>query len=41
MEGLAFDHAVIHIDDWEACNAFYGQVLGAELVENPEGSDTR
>jgi len=39
MERLAFDHAVIHIDDWEACNAFYAEVLGAELVENPEGID--
>jgi catechol 2,3-dioxygenase-like lactoylglutathione lyase family enzyme len=39
MEGLAFDHVVIHIDDWEACNVFYGEVLGAALVENPEGSN--
>lgn len=29
---------MIHIDDWDACNAFYEQVLGAELVENPEGT---
>jgi catechol 2,3-dioxygenase-like lactoylglutathione lyase family enzyme len=31
------DHAVIHIDDWAACNHFYEVVLGAELIENPEG----
>lgn len=39
MDETEFDHAVIHIDDWDAANHFYGQVLGADLVENPEGQD--
>ena len=34
---VEFDHVVIHIDDWRACNDFYVRVLGAEIVENPEG----
>lgn len=33
-----FDHLVIHISDWEGSNRFYRDVLGAELVENPEAS---
>jgi catechol 2,3-dioxygenase-like lactoylglutathione lyase family enzyme len=37
VDGAEFDHAVIHIDDWAACNDFYGRVLGGEVVENPEG----
>ena len=34
---MEFDHTVIHIGDWAACNEFYTRVLGADLVENPEG----
>ena len=26
------DHCVLHVSDWELSNAFYGDVLGAELV---------
>lgn len=33
-----FDHLVIHISDWSRSNRFYQKVLGAELVENPEGA---
>jgi catechol 2,3-dioxygenase-like lactoylglutathione lyase family enzyme len=33
---VALDHTVIHVSDWERSNAFYSEVLGAELVENPE-----
>ena len=29
---LLLDHCVIHISDWDASNAFYRDVLGAELV---------
>jgi catechol 2,3-dioxygenase-like lactoylglutathione lyase family enzyme len=36
VDSAEFDHAVIHIDDWRACNDFYARVLGAEIVENPE-----
>jgi catechol 2,3-dioxygenase-like lactoylglutathione lyase family enzyme len=27
-----FDHCVIHVSDWERSNAFYRDVLGAEVV---------
>jgi catechol 2,3-dioxygenase-like lactoylglutathione lyase family enzyme len=30
------DHCVIHVSDWETSNAFYRDVLGAELVRNGE-----
>ena len=26
------DHCVVHVSDWERCNAFYRDVLGAEVV---------
>jgi catechol 2,3-dioxygenase-like lactoylglutathione lyase family enzyme len=29
---LALDHVVIAVSDWERSNAFYGDVLGAEVV---------
>jgi catechol 2,3-dioxygenase-like lactoylglutathione lyase family enzyme len=29
---LRLDHCVIHVSDWERSNAFYRDVLGAELV---------
>jgi catechol 2,3-dioxygenase-like lactoylglutathione lyase family enzyme len=29
---LRLDHCVIHVSDWERSNAFYTEVLGAELV---------
>jgi catechol 2,3-dioxygenase-like lactoylglutathione lyase family enzyme len=32
------DHCVIHVSDWERSNAFYHDVLGAELVDS--GADT-
>lgn len=38
VPGLEFDHVVIHIDNWDACNHFYGVILGAEVIENPEGA---
>ena len=31
------DHCVIHVTDWERSNAFYRDVLGAELVKRPAG----
>jgi catechol 2,3-dioxygenase-like lactoylglutathione lyase family enzyme len=33
----SLDHCVIHITDWQRSNAFYRDVLGAELVERPAG----
>lgn len=35
---LTLDHIVIHVSDWEQSNRFYRDVLGAELVVNPEGA---
>lgn len=29
---LRLDHCVIHVSDWETSNAFYREVLGAEVV---------
>ncbi len=29
---VKFDHCVVHVSDWERSNAFYRDVLGAELV---------
>ncbi len=37
---VRLDHVVIHVSDWERSNAFYRDVLGAELVER-DGSDAR
>ena len=31
------DHCVIHVTDWERSNAFYRDVLGAEIVPRPAG----
>jgi catechol 2,3-dioxygenase-like lactoylglutathione lyase family enzyme len=36
MPKVKLDHCVIHVSDWERSNAFYRDVLGAELV--PAGS---
>jgi catechol 2,3-dioxygenase-like lactoylglutathione lyase family enzyme len=30
---VQLDHCVIHVSDWDASNAFYRDVLGAELVQ--------
>jgi catechol 2,3-dioxygenase-like lactoylglutathione lyase family enzyme len=32
-----FDHCVVHVSDWERSNAFYRDVLGAELVRRAQG----
>ena len=31
------DHVVIHVSDWERSNAFYRDVVGAELVDRGDG----
>jgi catechol 2,3-dioxygenase-like lactoylglutathione lyase family enzyme len=31
------DHCVIHVSDWERSNAFYRDVLGAEVIERGAG----
>jgi catechol 2,3-dioxygenase-like lactoylglutathione lyase family enzyme len=33
VPGPALDHCVIAVSDWDRSNAFYTDVLGAELVE--------
>lgn len=35
--GVRLDHCVVHVSDWEASNAFYRDVLGAEVVRTPSG----
>jgi catechol 2,3-dioxygenase-like lactoylglutathione lyase family enzyme len=34
---VALDHCVIHVSDWSRSNAFYRDVLGAELVQRGHG----
>ena len=34
---VKLDHCVIHVSDWERSNAFYTDVLGAELVQSGAG----
>ena len=34
---VKLDHCVIHVSDWERSNAFYRDVLGAEIVPRPVG----
>ena len=36
-DGIALDHVVIAVSDWERSNAFYRDVCGAELVELDAG----
>jgi catechol 2,3-dioxygenase-like lactoylglutathione lyase family enzyme len=36
-----FDHCVIHVSDWERSNAFYRDVLGAEIIEAGAGFSYR
>jgi catechol 2,3-dioxygenase-like lactoylglutathione lyase family enzyme len=35
------DHVVIGVSDWERSNAFYRDVLGAELIDKGDGSAAR
>jgi catechol 2,3-dioxygenase-like lactoylglutathione lyase family enzyme len=37
MTKLKLDHCVIHVSDWERSNAFYRDVLGAELIRQNKG----
>jgi catechol 2,3-dioxygenase-like lactoylglutathione lyase family enzyme len=37
MPNVKLDHCVIHVSDWEISNAFYRDVLGAELVPREAG----
>ena len=34
---IRLDHCVIHVSDWARANAFYRDVLGAELIGEPDG----
>ena len=34
---VTLDHVVIHVTDWERSNAFYGDVLGAEVIARGAG----
>jgi catechol 2,3-dioxygenase-like lactoylglutathione lyase family enzyme len=35
---VKLDHCVVHVSDWERSNAFYRDVLGAELVARRNGT---
>lgn len=37
MPGVKLDHCVVHVSDWERSNAFYRDVLGAELIQRGNG----
>jgi len=37
MGRIRLDHVVIHVSDWERSNAFYRDVLEAELIKRPTG----
>jgi catechol 2,3-dioxygenase-like lactoylglutathione lyase family enzyme len=37
MPKLKFDHCVIHVSDWERSNAFYRDVMGAEVIGRGHG----
>jgi catechol 2,3-dioxygenase-like lactoylglutathione lyase family enzyme len=34
---VKLDHCVVHVSDWDRCNAFYRDVLGAEILPRPNG----
>jgi len=34
---VKLDHCVVHVSDWERSNAFYRDVLGAEIVRREVG----
>jgi catechol 2,3-dioxygenase-like lactoylglutathione lyase family enzyme len=34
---VRLDHVVIHVSDWERSNAFYRDVLGAEVIHGDRG----
>ena len=36
-ERVALDHCVIHVSDWERSNAFYADVIGAEVIPRGPG----
>jgi catechol 2,3-dioxygenase-like lactoylglutathione lyase family enzyme len=35
---ISLDHCVIHVSDWNRSNAFYRDVLGAELIDRGNGA---
>jgi catechol 2,3-dioxygenase-like lactoylglutathione lyase family enzyme len=34
---VKFDHCVVKVSDWERSNAFYRDVLGADVIARPAG----
>ena len=35
---IRLDHSVVHVSDFDLCNAFYRDVMGADIVPTPSGS---
>ena len=36
-QNIRLDHCVIHVSEWGRSNRFYRDVLGAELIGDPDG----
>lgn len=34
---VKLDHCVVHVSDWARSNAFYRDVLGAQILDRPNG----
>ena len=34
---VRLDHSVLHVSDWQVSNAFYWEVMGAEIIERGAG----
>jgi catechol 2,3-dioxygenase-like lactoylglutathione lyase family enzyme len=34
---VTLDHCVVHVSDWTRSKAFYRDVLGAEILDRPNG----
>jgi catechol 2,3-dioxygenase-like lactoylglutathione lyase family enzyme len=41
MHALGFDHCVIAVSDWDRSNAFYRNVLGAEIPPQERDAGAR
>lgn len=41
MSRISLDHCVIHVGDWDRSNAFYRDVLGAEVIPFGKGAQFR
>jgi catechol 2,3-dioxygenase-like lactoylglutathione lyase family enzyme len=40
MDPITVDHMIIAVSDWDVSNAFYRDVVGAEVLPHPDGHST-